>query len=168
MAFGTAAFNNNSTLKAEMDLEAHALGPLIHDLGWDMRPNSPWVIRNIVSRLHHDGIVLQAIMDVTDFKNMKTQWMISSVGFDLPGPQSPFIRPKDYDSIPNEFPNDDLFRGTNETFTWLAASKLKAANNTCISDFGFAYVSGYDETGHSRLFDIVQTGLEAELAARKS
>lgn len=33
--FGAAAFNNNATLKAQIDLEAHALGTLLHDLGWD-------------------------------------------------------------------------------------------------------------------------------------
>lgn len=33
--FGAAAFNNNATLKAEIDLEAHAIGTLLHDLGWD-------------------------------------------------------------------------------------------------------------------------------------
>lgn len=33
--FGAAAFNNNATLKAQIDLEAHAIGTLLHDLGWD-------------------------------------------------------------------------------------------------------------------------------------
>jgi hypothetical protein len=33
--FGAAVFNNNATLKAEIDLEAHAIGTLLHDLGWD-------------------------------------------------------------------------------------------------------------------------------------
>lgn len=33
--FGAAAFNNNATLKASVDLELHAVGTLLHDLGWD-------------------------------------------------------------------------------------------------------------------------------------
>jgi hypothetical protein len=33
--FGAAAFNNNATLKASIDLELHAVGTLLHDLGWD-------------------------------------------------------------------------------------------------------------------------------------
>jgi HD superfamily phosphodiesterase len=33
--YGAAAINANKTLKAEVDLEAHALGTILHDLGWD-------------------------------------------------------------------------------------------------------------------------------------
>jgi hypothetical protein len=33
--FGAATINANATLKAEVDLEAHALGAILHDLGWD-------------------------------------------------------------------------------------------------------------------------------------
>src|SRR5207237_1171915 len=33
--FGAAAFNKNETLKNLIDLEAHAVGTLLHDLGWD-------------------------------------------------------------------------------------------------------------------------------------
>ncbi|KAJ8129478.1 hypothetical protein O1611_g4153 [Lasiodiplodia mahajangana] len=33
---GAAALNNNATLKAEVDLELHAVGSLLHDLGWDL------------------------------------------------------------------------------------------------------------------------------------
>jgi len=40
--FGAAAINNNATLAAEVDLEAQAVGTILHDLGWDQRPNSPW------------------------------------------------------------------------------------------------------------------------------
>jgi hypothetical protein len=32
---GAAALNNNATLKAQVDLEVHALGSLLHDLAWD-------------------------------------------------------------------------------------------------------------------------------------
>jgi hypothetical protein len=38
---GAATINANKTLKAEVDLEAHALGTILHDLGWDsMYPTS--------------------------------------------------------------------------------------------------------------------------------
>lgn len=33
--FGAAAINGNATLKASLDLEVHAVGTLLHDLGWD-------------------------------------------------------------------------------------------------------------------------------------
>ncbi|KAI0195906.1 hypothetical protein F4808DRAFT_440282, partial [Astrocystis sublimbata] len=41
--FGAAALDANETLKADIDLEFHAVGTLLHDLGWDMRENSPFV-----------------------------------------------------------------------------------------------------------------------------
>lgn len=34
---GAAALNNNATLKAEVDIELHAVGSLLHDLGWDRK-----------------------------------------------------------------------------------------------------------------------------------
>ncbi|TGJ83597.1 hypothetical protein E0Z10_g5160 [Xylaria hypoxylon] len=189
--FGAAAFNNNATLKATIDLEAHAIGTLLHDLGWDMRPDSPWVtnehrfevdggvgalkfIQEHPCAKHewdelrlgwvYDAIALQAIADIPDFKSIQTQWIIKSVGFEFPGPRSPLIKPEDYDSILGKYPNDYLFRGTNETFTWMAASKPDAIYNTFIQDFGTAYVPGFNATGH-RLFDVIQGGLQAELAA---
>jgi hypothetical protein len=33
--YGAAVINANETLKREVDLEAHALGTILHDLGWD-------------------------------------------------------------------------------------------------------------------------------------
>ncbi|KAI1190861.1 hypothetical protein F5B17DRAFT_385375 [Nemania serpens] len=192
--FGAAAFNKNATLKAQIDLEAHAVGTLLHDLGWDMRPDSPWVSKEHrfevdggvgamkfiqahpcakkewdETRLGwvYDAIALQAISDIPDFKSIQTQWMIKSVGFEFPGPQSPLIRSEDYASILKAFPNDYLFRGTNATFTWMAATKPNAIYNTFIQDFGTAYVPGFDATGH-RLFDVIQSGLQGELAAHAS
>ncbi|KAI0459172.1 hypothetical protein F5B21DRAFT_457451 [Xylaria acuta] len=189
--FGAAAFNNNATLKAQIDLEAHAIGTLMHDLGWDMRPDSPWVTKEhrfevdggagalkfirshpcaksewgeLREQWVYDAIALQAISDIPDFKSIQTQWMIKSVGFEFPGPRSPLIKDADYDSILAEFPNDTLFRGTNVTFTWFAATKPEATYNTFIQDFGTEYVPGYNATGH-RLFDVIQGGLQGELAA---
>ncbi|KAI0390731.1 hypothetical protein F5Y17DRAFT_461467 [Xylariaceae sp. FL0594] len=189
--FGAAAFNNNQTLKREIDLEAHAVGTLMHDMGWDMRPDSPWVskeyrfevdggagaLKFIKShpRARHewdetrlgwvyDAIALQAISGIPDFKSIQTQWMIKSVGFEFPGPRSPLIKDEDYDSILKEFPNDTLFRGTNATFTWMAATKPDAHYNTFIQDFGTAYVPGFNAVGH-RLFDVIQYGLQGEVAA---
>ncbi|KAI0514882.1 hypothetical protein F5B22DRAFT_608744 [Xylaria bambusicola] len=192
--FGAAAFNNNATLKAQIDLEAHAIGTLLHDLGWDMREDSPWTTKEhrfevdggagalkfiqqhpcskkewpeLRQMWVYDAIALQAISDIPDFKSIQTQWMIRSVGFEFPGPRSPLIKDEDYDSILAAFPNDYLFRGTNETFTWMAATKPNAVYNTFIQDFGTAYVPGFNATGH-RLFDVIQGGLAAELAANAS
>ncbi|KAI1827030.1 hypothetical protein F4861DRAFT_494940 [Xylaria intraflava] len=191
--FGAAAFNNNVTLKAQIDLESHAIGTLLHDLGWDMRPNSPWVTKNYRFEVDggagamrfikqygcasewdelrmtyiYDAIALQAITGIPDFKSIQTQWIIKSVGFEFPGPRSSMIRTEDYNSILAAYPNDYLFRGTNETFTWLAATKPNSSYDTFISDFGTAFVPGFNATGH-RTFDLIQGGLAGELAAHAS
>ncbi|KAJ3579748.1 hypothetical protein NPX13_g815 [Xylaria arbuscula] len=44
--FGAAAINANETLYNTVDLELHAVGTLLHDLGWDMRENSPFVTQD--------------------------------------------------------------------------------------------------------------------------
>jgi hypothetical protein len=40
--FGAATINNNATLQAKIDVEAHAVATLLHDLGWDTREQSPF------------------------------------------------------------------------------------------------------------------------------
>jgi hypothetical protein len=113
----------------------------------------------------YDAITLQAISDIPDFKSIQTQWMIKSVGFEFPGPRSPLIRNEDYDSIYEKFPNTFLYRGSNETFTWFAATKEPSASyNTFVSDFGTAYVPGFNATGH-RLLDLIAGGVAGEIAA---
>jgi hypothetical protein len=40
--FGAASINNNATLQAKIDVEAHAVATLLHDVGWDTRDDSPF------------------------------------------------------------------------------------------------------------------------------
>ncbi|GAW19114.1 hypothetical protein EKO27_g856 [Xylaria grammica] len=185
--YGAAAFNNNETLKASIDLEAHAIGTLLHDLGWDMRENSPWhssdrpfevdsalgAVEFIkehnlsdwdATRLEkvYDGITLQGMGTYLAGKNIDSVWMVQSVEFEFPGPRDPRIRDEDYDSIQAEYPNDTVFRGTNETFTWLAISKPDGTRNTFVDYFGTAYVPGYGEQGHLA-FDLITAGVADEI-----
>lgn len=39
--FGAAAINSNATLKSTLDLEVHAVGSMLHDLGWDSESSPP-------------------------------------------------------------------------------------------------------------------------------
>lgn len=190
--FGAAAINANETLKSSIDIELHAVGTLLHDLGWDMRPNSPWVTKEerfevdsgvaavgfIKNHTHgctakqwdaarlekvYDGISLQTELSIVKFKNIQSQWIVTSVGFEFPGPRNPLIPEKDYNNILAAYPNDYLYRGSNETFTWFAANKPEGTYNTFIQDFGLEYVPGYNTTGH-RLLDIIVGGVKAEVA----
>ncbi|KAI1826830.1 hypothetical protein F4861DRAFT_17077 [Xylaria intraflava] len=178
--FGAAAINANATLKASIDLELHAVGTLLHDLGWDMRPNSPWVSKeqrfevdsgigavNFVksqpctsktwdaARLErmYDGISLQTEHSIASFKNIQSQWIVNSVAFEFPG-KSPLIPDKDYYNILAAYPNHYLFRGTNATFTFFAEVKPDGTYNNFIQAFGTHYVPGYNTTGKT-MFDTI-------------
>ncbi|KAI1359199.1 hypothetical protein F5Y08DRAFT_320201 [Xylaria arbuscula] len=186
--FGAAAFNNNATLKGEIDLELHAVGAMLHDLGWDMREDSQWHSTNRPfevdsglgavdfvkqhcrsgwsdARLEkmYDGIVLQGMGSYLAGKNQDTLWIVKSVEFEFPGPRSPLIKDEDYDSILAAFPNDTVFRGSNETFTYLALTKPDGTRGTFIDQFGVAYVPGYGELSHVA-FDLITGAIPDEIA----
>lgn len=55
-----------------------------------------------------------------------------------------------------------VFRGTNYTFTNMAVYKPAATYTTFLSDFGNAYVPGYDNSEGS-LFALIQSGLASEV-----
>ncbi|KAI1282828.1 hypothetical protein F5Y07DRAFT_351040 [Xylaria sp. FL0933] len=185
---GAAALNNNATLKSQVDLELHAVGSLLHDLGWDQRDNTPYnshkyrfeidsgvAAMNFVknhpdgdqwdaARLErlYDGISLQTIIGMSDFKNIDTQWIVKSIGFEFPQPRSPLIPTEFYDSVQGNFTNSTLFRGTNDTFTRFAVKDPETTYNTFLDVFGQEYVPGYNEKG-ARLFDLIQGGIQLEL-----
>ncbi|TGJ86504.1 hypothetical protein E0Z10_g2262 [Xylaria hypoxylon] len=202
--FGAAAFNNNATLKAAVDLELHAVGTMLHDLGWDMRPNSPWHSAFIYEKIKaltpdllnsdrpfevdsalgavdfvkehnlrdwdanrlermQDGITLQGMTSYLAGKNIDSNWIVQSVIFEFPGPRSPLIPDADYDSILAEFPNDTVFRGTNETFTWLALTKPAGTRGSFIDYFGVSYVPGYGPQSNIA-FDLITGGVVDEIA----
>ncbi|KAI1269282.1 hypothetical protein F5Y18DRAFT_180440 [Xylariaceae sp. FL1019] len=189
--FGVAAINANATLKSSIDLELHAVGTLMHDLGWDMREGSPWVSQeqrfevdsgkgavdfvkskkcsNRTSawdavRLEklYDGIALQTEGSIVSQKNIDTFWVYQSVLFEFPGPRNPLIPEADWNQILVDYPNDYLYRGSNATFTWMAEHKPTGTYNTFVQDFGTNYVPGYNATGY-RLFDLIGEAVASEI-----
>ncbi|KAI1350596.1 hypothetical protein F5Y01DRAFT_315653 [Xylaria sp. FL0043] len=191
--FGAAAINNNATLKAELDLEVHALGSMLHDLGWDIKPHSPYTtgeysfeidsgrfamdwIKNYTAihggaeewdelRLQkiNIGILLQTFVGSPDFVFLDSQWITKSVGFEFPTGESPLIGAENYNNIWAAYSNSTFFRGTNFTFTNYAVYKPAATYTTFISDFGNHYVPGYNNVNNT-LFALIQGGLQQELA----
>ncbi|KAI0141886.1 hypothetical protein GGR57DRAFT_486366 [Xylariaceae sp. FL1272] len=190
--FGSAALNNNATLKASIDLELHAIGSMLHDLGWDMRNNTPWhslthpfevdsglgavefVKQNKKLWTSHwddarleklyDGIVLQGQGSYLPGKNFQSQFIVSSVGFEIPGSRSPMIRDEDYDTILTAYPNHYILRGSNETFTYLCETKpAQALAGTFTEGFG-VYVPGFD-TSPYKPFAIITNNVAVEKAA---
>ncbi|KAI0424212.1 hypothetical protein F5Y09DRAFT_325050 [Xylaria sp. FL1042] len=182
---GAATINANATLKAQVDLEAHALGTILHDLGWDMSPDSPWVTKErrfevdgglgavafikahksykpsiwTEARLERifDGIALHGTFGIHPYKNVDSKWITNSVGFDGVN-YTPVEVPSDkFDSIVAKFPKDSFQKGAIETFTWMCATKPNGTYNTFVEPFGTHYVPGYNATGkHS--FDRITAG----------
>ncbi|KAI1181274.1 hypothetical protein F4777DRAFT_10247 [Nemania sp. FL0916] len=189
--FGAAAINGNSTLKSQIDLEVHAVGSLLHDLGWDIKPHSPYVtseysfeidsgrsamewIKNYTAtnkggskwdevRLQkiNIGILLQTFVGSSDFVFLDSHWITKSVGFEFPGPESPLIPAATYDAIWAQYTNATLFRGSNFTFTNMAAYKPAATYTTYIADFGNHFIPGYSNA-NSSLFALIQAGVALE------
>ncbi|KAI0096936.1 hypothetical protein GGR51DRAFT_487943 [Nemania sp. FL0031] len=182
---GAATINANETLKAEVDLEAHALGTILHDLGWDMSDDSPWVthdnrfevdgalgaLRFIkehksykpcywnAARLERifDGIALHGTVGIHPYKNVDSKWITNSVGFDGVNFTPEEVPTAEFNSVVAEFPKETFQAGAIETFTWMAATKPDATYNTFVEPFGTAYVPGYNATGH-RSFDRITAG----------
>ncbi|KAI0485653.1 hypothetical protein F4859DRAFT_471979 [Xylaria cf. heliscus] len=180
---GAAAINANKTLKASIDLELHAVTTILHDLGWDMTPNSPWIspdkrfevdgalgaVKFVKGhkdaknwdpvRLEkvYDGIALHGSPGLQEGKNNDVQWILKSISFDNPGARNPVIPEAQYNSVLAALPAGDIGYGTNETWVWLAATKPEATYNTIVEPFGTAFVPGYNAIGH-RIFDLINPG----------
>ncbi|KAI0388852.1 hypothetical protein F5Y17DRAFT_463295 [Xylariaceae sp. FL0594] len=182
--YGAAVINTNETLKREVDLEAHALGTILHDLGWDRTPNSPWISHEnrfevdgalgamkfikqhkgwqkswSDARLErvYDGISLHGTVGIHQYKNVDSRWITSSIGYDAINTVPKDVPADKYKSINAQFPSTDFQKGAVDTFTWLAATKPEASYNNFIQDFGTAFVPGFNATGH-RQFDRITAG----------
>ncbi|GAP85523.1 putative cyanamide hydratase [Rosellinia necatrix] len=177
---GAAAINANQTLKASLDMELHAVTTILHDLGWDMTPGSPWISADkrfevdgglgalkfvkghpdgkkwdaVRLEKMYDGIALHGSPGLQYGKNLDVQWILTSIGFDNPGARNPLIPEAQYNSVVAALPNADIVAGTNETWVWLAATKPVATYNTIVEPFGTAFVPGYSAIGH-RVFDLI-------------
>ncbi|KAI0189478.1 hypothetical protein F4808DRAFT_454030 [Astrocystis sublimbata] len=189
--FGAAAINANATLKASLDLEVHAVGSMLHDLGWDIKPHSPYITKDYSFEIDSGrfamdwiknwtaangekewdevrlqkvniGILLQTFVGANTFVFPESFWITKSVGYEFPVPEDPTIGSETYNRVWAMFDNSTMFRGTNYTFTNMAVYKPDATYKTFIADFGDKYVPGYDSSDQT-LFALIQSGLEAEI-----
>ncbi|KAI0443289.1 hypothetical protein F4803DRAFT_561671 [Xylaria telfairii] len=175
--YGAQQLNNNATLKSIVDPEAQAITILLHDLGWDMTPNSPWTTkedrfevdsanaaRNFVQG-HPDGkkwskakvqqmwdaIALQGAYGLASHKEPLVWGSIQGIAVDYRGAGVFGINQTIVDQVVAEFPNDDLLTGTNETFKWFCEYKPETTYDTWVEGWGTYFVPGYDATGHRQV-----------------
>ncbi|KAI0101655.1 hypothetical protein GGR51DRAFT_529764 [Nemania sp. FL0031] len=177
--FGAAMINANATLRRSVDLEVHAVATMLHDLGWDMTPNSRWVSSD--KRFEVDGAigartwlsehpigkywapervrkVFQAIAlhgsgSIVNYFELEEAVIVQSIGQDYHGPVSG-VSQTTYDAIAAQFPQTELLSGTNKTFVWLAQTKPATTYDTWLEPWGEAFVEGYSAVGH-RSFDSI-------------
>ncbi|KAI0110489.1 hypothetical protein GGR51DRAFT_93856 [Nemania sp. FL0031] len=176
--YGAATIHNNATLAANVDIEAHAVACLLHDLGWDTRDNSPFTSNDKrfevdaaiytvnflkengkkgewpASRLQNvwHGIALHGTSNIGLFSpEVNVAFIVESINMDYPGPH-PDFPVEDYNNIIAMYPMDGLGEGTNKAFTHIAATKPAVTYDTFLEPWGVAFVEGYNPVGH-RLFD---------------
>ncbi|KAI1117002.1 hypothetical protein F5Y14DRAFT_448387 [Nemania sp. NC0429] len=176
--FGAATINHNATLAAKVDLEAHAVATLLHDLGWDTRANSPftsndkrfevdaaiytanflrkwgnkgeWSPSRIQNVWH--GIALHGTSNIGLYsEEANVAFIVESINMDFPGPH-PGFPVEEYNRIIAKYPMDGLGEGTNKAFTHIATYKPQVTYDTFLEPWGVAFVKGYSPVGH-RLFD---------------
>ncbi|KAI1102996.1 hypothetical protein F4804DRAFT_311265 [Jackrogersella minutella] len=173
--FGALIINGNETLKDSVDIEVHAVSALLHDLGWDMTPNSPvtspdhrfevdgaiasrkfiaeygdetWDARR--TQLVWDAIALHTTRTIGYYKEYEVQVTSMGISVDYDGLR-PGITNETFHDITTVYPNDDLKAATNDTFTFICATKPSVTYDNQLQPWGERYVANYSVVGNLRI-----------------
>ncbi|KAI1821087.1 hypothetical protein F4861DRAFT_486395 [Xylaria intraflava] len=175
--YGAQQLNNNETLKTIIDPEAQAVTCLLHDLGWDMSPNSSWTTKEnrfevdsangarTFVRSHPEGkkwsetkvqqmwdaITLQGAYGIASHKEPLVWGSINGIAVDYQGAGAFGINQTIIDQVTAVFPDDDLLVGTNDTFKWFCETKADTTYDTWVEPWGTLFVDGYNATGHRQV-----------------
>lgn len=148
LLFGTLIIQHNDTLASAIDLETHAVATLLHDLGWERQLNSSIVSTDrrfevdgaIAARdfLHEhddgklwddsriqlvwDSIALHTERSIAYYKELTVQVVSKGISMDFSGPAFG-VTDEEYAAVLEQFPQDDLVDGVNNTFIWLCQTK---------------------------------------------
>jgi len=146
--FGALLIQANETLRRSIDLEVHAVANILHDLGWDQTPGSPFIstdrrfevdgaiaARHFI-REHRDGkkwterrvqlvwdaIALHGDPSFADYKEPDVQIVSKGIREEF-HESNGVINKQQFNAIVREFPNDDFNTGGNQTAIWLCQTK---------------------------------------------
>lgn len=146
--FGTLILSHNETLRRSVDPEVQAVAAILHDLGWDQTPHSPFVsadkrfevdgaisarnfIKNHKDGKHWDSHKVQLVWDaialhtqpsISEFKEPDVKLVGNGVLTDFYGPQLGVER-SEFDKVLAEFPFLNVHEEFNETAVWLCRTK---------------------------------------------
>lgn len=163
--FGAAIISNNSTLNKTIDVEAHAVATLLHDVGWDQTPGSPVIssdkrfevdgaiaARDFINEHNQDGkwnehriqlvwdaIALHTQQSLFDYKEPLVKITGKGIQVDFVG-VLPGLSQKAYDSIIAEFPHDDFVEGISGALVWLCETKPSTTYGLLDSPLSFDLV----------------------------
>lgn len=148
LLFGAVIIQHNDTLASAIDMETHAVATLLHDFGWERQLNSSIVTADrrfevdgaIAARdfLHGhgdgqhwddsrvqlvwDSIVLHTERSIAYYKELTVQVVSKGISMDFSGPAFG-VTDEEYAAVLEQFPQDDLVEGVNNTFIWLCQTK---------------------------------------------
>ncbi|CAG9973737.1 unnamed protein product [Clonostachys byssicola] len=151
--FGALVIDKNATLRESVDLEVHAVAAMMHDIGWDPQPNSPFVNSDKRARwddrrvhLVWDAIALHATPSIQAYKELGVAVTATGMSADATGPILGITRDH-YDTVVNEFPNFDLVDGANKTMIWLCQTKPRTTIDIWVQPWGEYIVPNYTTKG---------------------
>ncbi|OTA98976.1 hypothetical protein M426DRAFT_27946 [Hypoxylon sp. CI-4A] len=178
--FGSLIIAGNETLRNSVDIEVQALSALLHDLGWDMDPDSPITTKErrfevdgaIAARkfieefgddnfdqrrlqLVWDAIALHTTRTIGYYKEYEVQVTSMGISVDYDG-LKPGVTNESFHAITTAFPNFDLKDATNDTFTWFCATKPDVTYDTNLQPWGERYLSNYTTVGKLRIDHIFE------------
>ncbi|KAI1163631.1 hypothetical protein F5B18DRAFT_303257 [Nemania serpens] len=178
--YGVLVLNHNHTLRATVDIEAHAVACLLHDLGWDQTPHSPFIspdrrfevdgaiaARNFINSYRHgkndyDEARIQLVWDsialhteASYFNYKEPTVAVTGIGINMDfSPPNHGVTQKEQNAVIAAFPRDNFLAGVNQTFVWLAETKPATTYDTFMQAWGDAFVPGFSAVGH-RAFDLI-------------
>ena len=148
--FGVLVINHNTTLQQTVDLEVHAIGAMLHDLGLVL--NAPWIspdrrfevdgafaatdfVEGQVAnddadsswnanrlQLLWDSIVLSSEPKISLYKQTTVASVTDGVVIDLSGPDNG-VTTGEYDNVLAAYPKLNFLPGINQTLVELCATK---------------------------------------------
>jgi hypothetical protein len=147
--FGALVISHNTTLQHSVDLEVHAVGSLLHDLGLVL--NASWIspdrrfevdsafaATEFVEQYHDnssvwdahrlqllfDSILLSSEPKFALWKEPTVAAVVAGVLIDLSGPGAgDGVTGKEYDDVVAAFPKGNFLPGVNQTLVALCATK---------------------------------------------
>jgi len=179
--FGALVISHNTTLQQTVDLEVHALGSMLHDLGLVL--NASWISPDrrfeidgafaatdfVEGQIAHDdacsawdahrlqllwdSVALSSEAKISLYKEATVASVTYGVGIDLTGPDNG-VTSAEYDNVVAAFPKLNFLPGINQTVVALCVTKPASTYDSWQQTFGDTFVPNYSAVGY-RIFDVI-------------